>query len=83
MTEIRWERNQLGFVLELQRSAQQRIVGQVANLRRFAQMGAPARGRFEGKHRLIIGPYSVVYEYDSAADTVSIIAVARGGPTFR
>lgn len=46
-------------------------------------MGAPARGRFEGKHRLIIGPYSVVYEYDSAADTVSIIAVARGGPTFR
>lgn len=83
MTEIRWERNPLGFVLELQRTAQQRIVGQVANLRRFPQMGAPALGRFEGKRRLIIGPYSVVYEYDAATDTVSIIAVARGGPTFR
>lgn len=41
-------------------------------------MGAQQRRR-----RLIVGPYSVLYEYDEADDVVSIVGVSRGGPLFR
>ena len=60
-----------------------RVIEQVGHLRRFPELGMPALGPFLGKRRLVIGPYSVVYEYDADADVVSVVAVARGGPLFR
>jgi mRNA-degrading endonuclease RelE of RelBE toxin-antitoxin system len=83
MAEIRWERNALGVLLDLGDRPRRRIVAQVGHLARFPELGMPAQGPFEGKRRLIVGPYSLVYEYDKQAGVVSIIAVARGGPLFR
>lgn len=59
------------------------MVRQVGLLGRSPRLGMPALGPYDGKRRLIVGPYSIVYEYDEAADVVSIIAIARGGPLFR
>jgi mRNA-degrading endonuclease RelE of RelBE toxin-antitoxin system len=83
VAEVRWERNALGVVLDLGERPRRRIIAQVAQLRRFPLLGVAAFGTFEGKRRLIVGPYSIVYEYDAVNDTVSIIAIARGGPIFR
>ena len=83
MAEVRWERNALGVVMDLGDRTRARIVAQVGNLREFPELGMPALGPFAGKRRLIVGPYSVVYEYDADTGVVSIIAVARGGPLFR
>ncbi|MBV8527127.1 MAG: type II toxin-antitoxin system RelE/ParE family toxin [Candidatus Dormibacteraeota bacterium] len=82
MAEVRWERNALGVVLDMQERTRQRVLSQVSHLRRFPELGVPALGPFVGKRRLVIGPYSVVYEYDSKGGVVSAIAVARGGPLF-
>jgi plasmid stabilization system protein ParE len=83
MAELRWERNALGALLEPGEKPRRRITAQVGHLARFPELGMAARGLFEGKRRLVVGPYSVVYEYDAQAQVVSIIAVARGGPLFR
>ncbi|TMB92270.1 MAG: hypothetical protein E6J45_03120 [Chloroflexi bacterium] len=83
MAEIRWERNALGGVLDLGGRTRTRIVSQVGNLRRFPELGVRAFGPYEGKRRLVVGPYSIVYEYDAEHGVVSVIAVARGGPLFR
>jgi mRNA-degrading endonuclease RelE of RelBE toxin-antitoxin system len=83
MAEIRWERNALGLLLELGEKPRLRIVAQVGHLARFPELGMAAQGPFEGKQRLVIGPYSVVYEYDAQAEVVRVIALARGGPLFR
>jgi mRNA-degrading endonuclease RelE of RelBE toxin-antitoxin system len=83
MPEIRWERNALGVLVDLGEKPRLRIVAQVGHLGQFAELGMAAQGLFEGKRRLVVGPYSVVYEYDEDDDVVSIIALARGGPLFR
>ncbi len=83
MAEVRWERNALGLLLELGERPGRRIVAQVGHLARFPELGMAARGPYEGKRRLVVGPYSVVYEYDPLTNLVSIIALARGGPLFR
>jgi mRNA-degrading endonuclease RelE of RelBE toxin-antitoxin system len=83
MPEIRWERNALGVLLDLGEKPRLRIVAQVGHLGQFPELGMAAQGLFEGKRRLVVGPYSVVYEYDEDDDVVSIIALARGGPLFR
>lgn len=83
MADIRWERTALGVVLDLGERSRTRIVTQVAHLRRFPELGVRAMAPYEGKRRLIVGPYSVVYEYDAEHGIVSIVAVARGGPLFR
>jgi len=83
VAKLRWERSALGFVLELNAAAQNRVVTQVANLRAFPLLGAPAMGRYAEKRRLVVGPYSIVYEFDEHTDTVSVVAVSRGGPLFR
>jgi mRNA-degrading endonuclease RelE of RelBE toxin-antitoxin system len=83
VAEIRWERNALGVVLDLGARTRLRVVRQVGHLERFPKLGMPALTPFEGKRRLIVGPYSIVYEYDEKAEVVSIIAIARGGPLFR
>jgi mRNA-degrading endonuclease RelE of RelBE toxin-antitoxin system len=82
VAEVRWDRNALGAVLELGERPRRRIVAQVDQLKRFPLLGVPALGVFKGKRRLVVGPYSIVYEYD-AADDVSAVAIARGGPIFR
>ena len=41
-----------------------------------------AFGPYEGKRRLVVGPYSIVYEYDAEHGVVSVIAVARGVRCF-
>lgn len=82
MAEIRWERNALGVLLDLGEKPRRRIVAQVGHLARFPELGMAARAPFQGKRRLVVGPHSVVHEYDVGADVVSIVAVARGGPTF-
>jgi mRNA-degrading endonuclease RelE of RelBE toxin-antitoxin system len=81
--EIRWERNALGVLLDLGERPRRRIAAQVGHLARFPELGMLARGPFQGKRRLVVGPYSVMYEYDAVLDVVSIVAVARGGPLFR
>jgi len=83
LAEIRWERNAVGVVLDLSERSRRRVVSEVARLSHFPELGMPAMGVFSGRRRLLVGPYSVVYEYDAAADVVSVIAIARGGPTFR
>jgi mRNA-degrading endonuclease RelE of RelBE toxin-antitoxin system len=83
VAEVRWERNALGVVIDLGDRTRARIVSQVGHLRQFPELGMPALGPFAGKRRLIVGPYSIVYEYNADTGVVSIIAVARGGPLFR
>ena len=83
MADIRWDRSALGVVLDLSERSRTRIVTQVGHLRRFPELGVRALGPYEGKRRLVVGPYSVVYEDDAEHGIVSIVAVARGGPLFR
>jgi mRNA-degrading endonuclease RelE of RelBE toxin-antitoxin system len=83
LADIRWERNALGVVLDLGERSRTRIVAQIGHLRRFPELGVRAQGPYEGKRRLVIGPYSIVYEYDAEHGVVSIVAVARRGPLFR
>lgn len=82
MAEVRWERNALGVVLDLGERSRARIISQVGRLRRFPELGMPALGPHLGKRRLVVGPYSIIYEYDRDTGVVSIVAVARGGPLF-
>jgi mRNA-degrading endonuclease RelE of RelBE toxin-antitoxin system len=83
VASVCWERNALGYVLDLNESARRRVIEQVGHLRRFPLLGAPAGGTYEGKRRLIVGPYSVVYEYDADTEVVNVVAVAFGGSRFR
>lgn len=83
MASLRWERNALGPLIELPAGWRTRVVAHAQHLRRFPEMGTPASGVHLGKRRLIVGPYSVLYEYDPAEDVVSIAGISRGGPLFR
>ena len=83
MPELRWERNALGHLLDLSGPSRQRLVRQVGVLRQFPEMGTTALAPHETKRRLIVGPYSIVYEFDPDADVVSVVAIARGGPPLR
>ena len=83
MASLRWRRNALGAVVDLPIGWRTRVLAQAPHLRRFPELGTPATGPHAGRRRLIVGPYSLVYEYDAEAGIVTIVAVARGGPLFR
>lgn len=83
MARISWRRNALGPLLDLPKRWRERVVAHTDLLRRFPELGVPLTGRHEGRRRLIIGPYIVVYEYDPENDVVAIVLVTRGGPLFR
>ena len=83
MARLRWERDALGPLIDLPIGWRTRIVAHAQHLRRFPEMGTPAIGAHAGRRRLIVGPYSVLYEYDTDEDIVSIVALSRGGPIFR
>lgn len=83
MARITWRRNALGPLLDLPERWRERVVAQTDLLRKFPALGVALTGKHLGRRRLIVGPYDVVYEYDSENDVVSIVAVIRGGPLFR
>ena len=83
MASLHWRRNALGPLVDLPERWRERIVAQTDHLRRFPELGMPLTSGQRGRRRLIVGPYSVVYEYDAGDDVVSILAVTPGGPLFR
>lgn len=43
-------------------------------------MGVGLEGPYDGKRRLTIGRFMVIYEIDDNADQVRIVAIGYGGP---
>ncbi len=80
MADVRWGRNALGYVLELNPKNRDRLSSQVKRLGLFPRLGVPLLGPYQGKRRLVVGPFSVVYEYDFDSDVVSVLAITRGWP---
>ncbi len=79
MTELRWSRNALGYALELSSRNRRRIVSAAGLLRRFPRMGTALLGPYEGKRRLIVGPFNLVYEYREKQDEVLVLFIVYGG----
>jgi mRNA-degrading endonuclease RelE of RelBE toxin-antitoxin system len=78
--EIVWSRNARDYLLELGTSSRERLLEQIAHLRRFPRLGVGLEGPYDGKRRLTIGRFMVVYEIDDNADQVRIVAIGYGGP---
>lgn len=77
--EVRWTRNVLGYALELSRRNRARIAAQVQRLAEFPELGTALEGPYEGKRRLVVGRFNVVYEHDRTADEVRIIFIVLSG----
>jgi mRNA-degrading endonuclease RelE of RelBE toxin-antitoxin system len=78
-----WTRNARGYLGELSLSNQTRIGAQVDRLRKFPRLGIGLAGPYASMRRLIVGNFAVIYDYDSEAERVTVIAIsyagARGG----
>jgi mRNA-degrading endonuclease RelE of RelBE toxin-antitoxin system len=79
LPELRWSRNALGYALELSAKNRQRIAAAVSQLQRFPRLGTALLGPYEGKRRLVVGPFSVVYEYREQQDEVLVLFIVYGG----
>jgi mRNA-degrading endonuclease RelE of RelBE toxin-antitoxin system len=77
--EIRWTRSALGYALELSRKNRARILAQVQRLAELPELGTALAGPYEGKRRLVVGRFNVVYEHDQTADEVRIIFIVFSG----
>ncbi len=79
MAELRWSRNAVGYALELSVKNRRRIAAAVSQLHRFPRLGTALLGPYEGKRRLVVGPFSVVYEYREPQDEVRVLFIVYGG----
>lgn len=80
MPELKWSRNALGYALELSSRNRQRIATAVRQLQRFPRLGTVLLGPFEGQRRLVVGPFSVVYEYREEEQEVLALFIVYGAP---
>ena len=79
MPEVKWDRNALGHALKLGARNRQRLISAVAHLQHSPRLGTALLGPFEGKRRLVVGPFSVVYEYREDTNEVLVLFIVYGG----
>jgi mRNA-degrading endonuclease RelE of RelBE toxin-antitoxin system len=79
LPEVRWTHGALGYALELNAKNRKRLFSAIRHLREFPQLGIALLGPYEGKRRLVVGPFSVVYEYRQASNEVLLLFIVYGG----
>ena len=79
MPEVRWSRNALGYALELSAKNRKRLASAIRHLQKFPRIGTALLGPYECKRRLLVGPFSVVYEYREENNEVLVLFIVYGG----
>jgi len=79
LPEVKWSRNALGYALELSAKNRKRLASSTRHLQKFPRLGTALLGPFEGKRRLVVGPFSVVYEYREETNEVLVLFIVYGG----
>jgi len=79
LPEVKWSRSALGYTLELSAKNRKRIASAVRHLREFPRLGTALLGPFEGKRRMVVGPFSVVYEYREETNEVVVLFIVYVG----
>jgi plasmid stabilization system protein ParE len=80
LPELKWSRNALGYAYELSPKNRRRIATAVRRLQHFPRLGTVLLGPFEGQRRLVVGPFSVVYEYRAEEEEVLVLFIVYGAP---
>jgi mRNA-degrading endonuclease RelE of RelBE toxin-antitoxin system len=76
LAELKWSRNAIGYTLELSARNRRRIADAVRQLQRLPRLGTRLLGTYEGKRRLVVGPFIVVYEHLEEEDQVLVLFIA-------
>lgn len=79
MPDVKWSRNALGYALELSAKNRKRLASATRHLQKFPRLGTALLGPYEGKRRLVVGPFSVVYEYREETNEVLVLFILYGG----
>jgi mRNA-degrading endonuclease RelE of RelBE toxin-antitoxin system len=79
LPEVKWSRNALGYAYELSPKNRRRIVTAIGRLQHFPRLGTVLLGPFDGQRRLVVGPFSVVYEYREEEEEVLFIVYGAPG----
>jgi len=79
LPEVRWTHSALGYALELNARNRKRLFTATRHLRESPQLGTTLLGPYEGKRRLVVGPFSIVYEYRQETNEVLVLFIVYGG----